>query len=108
MPRTEPDSYVVYPTRYDEIKFNDKKMFTLMVVNGHAWGWSVRPGPPGMSGSHRALNKKGEWISERRGHGNNKYRRWSREEAIALAEKYVDTIKFGYWTVDEACAVEFK
>lgn len=102
-PRVEVDKFVVYPTRYDEIPFVDKESFCLTVVNGHAWGWSVRK----FHGGQQALNKKGEWIFESRGSGRNKPRRWSQEEAISLAVKYVDTMRHGHYTVDEACEVKF-
>lgn len=89
-PRVKVDSYVIYPTDYDLIPFSDKFSFALEVKNGHAWGWSVRQA--GLTGG-LAMNRKGQWVMESRGSGHNKARRWSLEEALEIALKYVDTHK---------------
>ena len=88
-PRVQPDSYVVYPEGYDEFVNSDKPYWCLSVVNGHAWGWSIRRG---MGGSGpMSMNRKGEWIIESRGSGRNKPRRWSLEEALTIALEHADT-----------------
>lgn len=88
-PRVQPDSFVVYPTDYDLIPYSDKESWALTVTNGHAYGWSIRPGI-GMSGPV-ALNRKGERIIESRRSGRNKARRWPLEEALRIALSIVDT-----------------
>jgi hypothetical protein len=98
-PRVEVDSYVVYPTGYDDMVHADKYTWCLEVTNGHSWGWSVRQA--GYS-SQRALNRKGEWIYESRGSGHNKARRWTAEEAIAIALKHVDTLTINGRTAAQA------
>lgn len=100
-PRVSPDSYMVRPSCYDEMGNSDRDTMCLSVVNGHAWGWSVRQ--HGFTGS-RALNRKGEWIYESRGSGHNKVRRWSLEEALAIALKYVDTLKWNGSTAADVAA----
>jgi hypothetical protein len=90
-PRVQPDSFVVYPTDYDLIPYSDKEQWALTVTNGHAWGWSIRPGI-GMTGPV-VLNRKGERIIESRGSGRNKPRRWPLEEALQIALSIVDTHK---------------
>ena len=99
-PRVQVDEYVVYPTGYDDLLHSDKDHWCLTVTNGHAWGWSVRPGR-GMN-SLFAMNRKGEFIVESRGSGRNKPRRYPLEEAIELALKYVDTVKWNGCTAKEA------
>lgn len=99
-PRVQVDSYVVRPTGYEEFVNSDRDMWCLSVVNGHAWGWSVRRGV-GMSGGP-AMNRKGEWIFESRGSGRNKPRRWSLEEALRLALDHVDTHRLNGLTAREA------
>ncbi len=88
-PRVTVDCYVVRPTGYDDLVHTDKDSWCLSVINGHAWGWSIRRGT-GMGGGP-AMNRKGGWIFESRGSGRNKPRRYPLEEALALALKYVDT-----------------
>lgn len=87
-PRVKPTSYIVYPTDYDLIPYSDKDAWALTVTDGHAWGWSIRPGI-GVSSSV-ALNRKGERIFESRGSGHNKARRWPLEEALRIALDLVD------------------
>lgn len=87
-PRVAADSYVIYPSCYDQMGNSDRDMFCLSVTNGHAWGWSVRQ--HGFSGQ-RAMNRNGEWIYESRGSGHNKARRWTLNEALAIALEHVDT-----------------
>ena len=101
-PRVQPDSYVVYPEGYDDFVNSDKSYWCLSVVNGHAWGWSVRRGI-GMSGGP-AMNRKGEWIFESRGSGRNKPRRWTLEEALEIALAHVDTHILNGHTAAEASA----
>lgn len=100
-PRVQVDSYVVYPTGYDDLVQSDKFAWCLEVTNGHAYGWSVRQA--GMTSS-RAMNRKGEWIWEQRGHGQNKTRRFSLEEALTIALKYVDRHKINGFTAATASA----
>lgn len=90
MATVEVKEYVVYPTRYEEIPLMDKYSLCLWVYDGGRWGWSVRDFPGGQG---RAMNKKGEFIYERGGHGGNKFRRYKLEDALALAEKWVDERK---------------
>ena len=101
-PRVKPDSFVVYPTDYDLIPYSDKDSWVLTVTNGHAYGWSIRPGI-GASGSV-ALNRKGEQVFERRGSGHNKARRWPLEEALRIALSIVDTHKVAGMSAAEAVA----
>lgn len=101
-PRVQPDSFVVYPTDYELIPYSDKESWVLTVVNGHAYGWSIRPGIG--IGSSVALNRKGERIFESRGSGHNKARRWPLEEAIAIALQIVDKHKVAGMSAAEAVA----
>ena len=91
MARIEPLEYEVYPADYDRVPFSDKERLVLYVRNGHAWGWSVRDFSGGQG---RAMNRKGEFIYESRGHGGNRFRRYPLDEALALAEKWVERRKF--------------
>lgn len=100
-PRVAPDSYIVRPSGYDDLAQGDKDMWCLSVTNGHAWGWSIRR--HGFTGQ-QAMNRKGEWIWERRGSGHNKARRWPLEEAISIALKNVDTHRINRMTAAEASA----
>lgn len=88
-PRVDADVYVVYPTGYEQMRCVDKDKFCLTVTNGHEWGWSIRDGRG--VGSSRAMNRKGEFIMETRGHAGNRSRRWPLHEALAIALKHVDT-----------------
>lgn len=88
-PRVDADVYVIYPTGYEEMTCVDKDKFCLTVTNGHEYGWSIREGR-GVTSS-RAMNRKGEFVLETRGHGGNRRRRWPLEEAIAIALQHVDT-----------------
>ena len=101
-PRVQPDSFVVYPTDYDLIPYSDKESWALTVTNGHAYGWSIRPGI-GMSGSV-ALNRNGKRIFESRGSGHNKARRWPLEEALRIALSIVDSHKVMGMSAAEAVA----
>lgn len=87
-PRVEVDAYVVRPSCYDQMGNSDRDSFCLTIQNGHAWGWSIRQG----IGGSRALSRSGKWIWESRGSGRNKPRRWSLEEALAIALRHVDTL----------------
>lgn len=89
MTTVEPLEYEVYPTNYGQIPFSDKESFTY-VRNGHAWGWSVRDFSGGQG---RAMNRKGEFIHETRGNKGNRFRRYSLEEALELAQIWVDKRK---------------
>ncbi len=102
-PRVQPDSFVVYPTDYDLIPYSDRESWALTVTNGHAYGWSIRPGIGGHGGSV-ALNRKGERIIESRGSGHNKARRWPLEEALRIALSIVDTHKVIGMSAAEAVA----
>jgi hypothetical protein len=99
-PRVEADVYIVRPTGYDDLVHTDKDAWCLSVANGHAWGWSIRPGI-GMSGS-KAMNRQGEWIYELRGSGRNKPRRWTLDEALRIALDHVDTHRINGDTAREA------
>ena len=101
-PRVHPDSFVVYPTDYDLIPFSDKDSWALTVTNGHAYGWSIRPGI-GMSGPI-ALNRKGERVIESRGSGHNKARRWPLDDALRIALSIVDSHKAMGMSAAEAVA----
>jgi hypothetical protein len=98
-PRVAVDAYVVRPTGYDQMVNSDRDYWCLSVVNGHAWGWRVKR--HGFTGSE-ALNRKGQWIYEQRGSGRNKPRRFTRDEALALALKYVDTLVMNGLTAQQA------
>lgn len=100
--RFEVDSYVIYPTGYDEFINSDKDAWCLVVVNGHAWGWSVRRGRGTTGGA--AMNRKGEWIYETSHSKSNRFRRYPCHEAINLAMKYVDTHRINRHTAAEASA----
>lgn len=99
-PRVQVDSYVVYPTGYEQLVHSDKYMWCLSVVNGHAYGWSIRRGI-GMHGS-AAMNRKGEWVYEDRGSGRNKPRRFPVDEALRVALEHVDTHRINGCTATEA------
>lgn len=90
-PRVFVDQYVIRPSCYDELPEYERYNFCLSVVDGHAWGWSVRRGV-GMSNA-RAFNRNGVEIYESRGSGSNKFRRWPLEEALTIALKHVDSMK---------------
>jgi hypothetical protein len=100
-PRVKVDRYLVCPTGYDGFVNSDKDAWTLAVVDGHAWGWSVRRGS--LAGGP-AMNRKGEWIFESRGSGHNKARRWALDEALSLALQYVDSHRINGHTAAEASA----
>lgn len=102
MPHSEPDSYVVYPTGYDDCESDEKIRWCLTVKNGHAFGWSVRRS--GWADERQAMNRKGEFIYEQRGHKQNESRRYSLEEALALAEKHVDKQRLQSMTFAEFAA----
>lgn len=102
-PRVAPDSFVVYPTGYDEFVNSDKHSWCLTVRNGHAWGWWIDRGM-GMSGGGFAMNRRGQWILESRGNRGNKARRWPLEEALRIALEHVDTHKLNGVTAAEASA----
>ena len=99
-PRVVIDSYVIEPSGYDTFVNSDRDMWCMTVVNGHAYGWSIRRGRYG--NSEMAMNRKGEWIYETRGSGHNKARRWSLDEALSIALHYVDTQKINGCTAFEA------
>lgn len=101
--RMEIKEYVVRPTGYDECPYVDKATsFCLYLYDGGMWGWSVRDFPGGQG---RAMNRKGEFIMERRGHGQNKTRRYDLATATSLALKWVDDRKlYGGKTVAELIA----
>lgn len=100
-PRVKADRYMVYPTGYEAMVHSDKIMWCLSVVDGHGWGWAVKraaiEGGP-------AMNRSGEWIYESRGSGRNKARRWSLEEALAIALQHVDTHTINGHTAAQASA----
>lgn len=97
-PRVAVDSYIVYPTGYEDAELFDKDLFKLVVSNGHLWGWSIRQR---FASSPYALNKKGKWIYESRGSQSNRFRRYSLEAALTLALKYVDDLKINGLTLRE-------
>lgn len=99
-PQVAADSYRVYPSCYDQMGNSDRDSFVLTVVNGHAYGWSVRPG----WGGSRAMNRKGEWIYESRGSGRNKPLRWTLDEALAIALEHVDTHRINGSTAADCAA----
>ena len=98
-PRVKVDSYLVYPTGYDEFVNSDKGAWCLSVTNGHAWGWSIRRG---MSVGGAAMNRKGQWIYESRGSERNKVRRFPLDEALRIALANVDTHRINGHTAAEA------
>lgn len=99
-PSVEVDVYIIRPSGYDDLVNSDKDMWCLHVINGHAWGWSVRRSV----GDQRALNRKGEFVYETRGQGSNRFRRFTSDEAIALAVKFVDTMTINGCTAAQASA----
>lgn len=98
-PRVVIDEYIVKPTCYDDLPEHERLHFCLTVSNGHAWGWSVRKGA-GYSSSY-AMNRKGQWILESRGHRGNRFRRYELEFALALALKHVDSVKVNMRTAEQ-------
>lgn len=100
-PRVTVDTYIVRPTGYDEFVNSDKDAWCLTVVNGHAYGWSVRRGA---SSGGPAMNRHGKWIFETRGSEQNRSRRWPLEEALALALRRVDINRILGLTAAEASA----
>lgn len=101
-PRVSPDSYVVRPSCWDEMGNSDRDSFCLAVVNGHAWGWSIRRGMGGRG--PMAMNRRGDWIYESRGSGHNKARRWSLEEALSIALQHVDRLAINGSTAADCAA----
>jgi hypothetical protein len=101
-PRVEVDRYIVYPSNYDTLVHSDKDSWCLSVTNGHAYGWRITQGR-GMD-SMRAMNRKGQWIVESRGSLANKPRRYTLDEALAIAKRYVDTHRINGMTASEASA----
>lgn len=99
-PRIEVDSYVVYPTGYDEMVHSDKDAWCLTVSNGHAWGWRITRGI-NMSGQ-MAMNRHGKFIVETRRSGHNKQRRWPLDLALIIARDNVDRITLNGWTAQQA------
>lgn len=79
-------SYVVYPTAYNEVPYSDRNNWCLYVTHT-GWGWKVSDWESG----GRALNKKGKWIQESRGHQQNKSRRYTLEDALERAKATVDS-----------------
>lgn len=100
-PRVQADTYVIYPTCWDEMGNSDRDLFCLSVTNGHAWGWSIRRG---MSHGPLAMNRSGQWIAESRGSGHNKARRWPLAEALTIALAHVDTQRINGSTAAEVAA----
>lgn len=97
-PRVQPDVYLVRPTGYDEVDMTDKYHWQLHVTNGHAFGWSVRR----YREDPYAMNRKGKFIQESRGHRGNRYRRYPLEEALQLALKHVDSLTVMNLTLAQA------
>lgn len=97
-PRVVVDEYLVRPSCHDLLPKYERHSFCLSVTDGHEWGWSVRRGS---SNSMHAMNRKGEWIIESRGHQGNRFRRWTKEEALTLALKHVDSQKIMGRTAQE-------
>lgn len=96
-PQVEADVFIVKPSCHDSLPEHEKHNFCLSVVNGHAWGWSVRPS----AADSRAMNRKGEFIIESRGHRGNKARRWPLEEALNIALNHVDSRKVNGMTAQQ-------
>lgn len=99
-PRVKVDTYRVYPSCYDQMGNSDRDYFCLEVTDGHAWGWSVRRS----GGGPMAMNRKGEFIYESRGSERNKWRRWTLDEALTLALKYVDQVRLNGSTAADCAA----
>ena len=104
--RVEADSYVVYPDRYDDIPYADRHDWVLTVVNGHTEGrtatWSIRRGLGATHGT-LAMNGDGTWELESR-HADNTSRRWTRDDALAIALLNVNTHKVQGLSAAEAIA----
>lgn len=100
--RVQPDSFVVYPTRYADIPFEDRHDWCLTVVNGHLNGWSIRRGLGGTA-SNFAMNGDGTWEIESR-HADNSSRRWSLDDALAIALLHVDLHKITGLSATDAIA----
>jgi transcriptional regulator with XRE-family HTH domain len=101
-PRVEVDSYVIYPDRYADIPYGDREDWVVTVVDGHLNGWSIRRGL-GATHSTMAMNGDGTWTPESR-HGDNSSRRWTRDEALAIALLNVNTHKVQGLSAAEAVA----
>lgn len=101
-PRVEVDSYVIFPDRYADIPYGDREDWVVTVVNGHLNGWSIRRGL-GATHSTMAMNGDGTWTPESR-HGDNSSRRWTRDEALAIALLNVNTHKVQGLSAAEAVA----
>lgn len=86
-PRVFADVYQIYPSCHPEIGLEAAHDWSVAVVNGYKWGWSMRRGHPDSS---FALNSEGEFVCEGRRSEDNANRRWPLEEALALALKFVD------------------
>lgn len=97
-PRVAPDSYIIYPTGYDDLVHSDKYMWCLNVQNGHKDGWWIGRGI--MGSSEIVMNRKGEWkFSDPM---NRRHWRYERDEAIQIALNHVDTNKLNGFTAQEA------
>lgn len=105
-PRVHVDSYVIYPDRFADIPYSDREDWVVTVINGHAEGrtatWSIRRGLGAAYGT-RAMNGDGTWEIESR-HGDNTSRRWTRDEALAIALLNVNTHKVQGLSAAEAIA----
>lgn len=96
--RVSPHSYLVRPTRVDELPDDEQDVFDLLVVDGRSCGWAIRRRS---IDSLWAMNRRGEWIRESRGSGLNRPRRWPLPEALTIALAHVDTQRFMGRTLDE-------
>jgi hypothetical protein len=100
MPRHEITRYEVYPDGYDESTIVDKRNWILYVErreqeNGeYLWKVSRSPGGGGF-----VLTRKGKWIYDQR--LQLRWTRHSLEDALALADKHVDTAGPMGWTLKQ-------
>ncbi len=101
MTTTEVTAHTVYPTGYDAMVHSDKSMWAIIVrrVSRDRDLWMVESG-----GS--ALNRKGErdYVPM----NSSRTKRWERShwfplaEALELAERLVDGLRWNYHTAQEA------
>ena len=101
MSTTEVTSHTVYPTGYDDMVHSDKSTWAITVrrVSRDRDLWMVESG-------RSALNRKGErdYIPM----NSSRTKRWEKShwfplaDALALAERFVDTLRWNCHTAQEA------
>lgn len=103
-PRVEIDSYTVYPSCYEQMGNSDRDIFCLTVVDGHAWGWAIRRGRGSTMSDVVLDGETGKFVLESRADEANKARRWPRDEALAVACRWVDQVRVNGSTAADCAA----